>query len=78
MISWSKSAASGDVRMFSVNDVLSRNIWTQGSKSDLPVKVKEAYDRWHECISGALLSKLDSPEQEWYMFSSISDNDLWL
>ncbi|EPB79563.1 hypothetical protein ANCCEY_01383 [Ancylostoma ceylanicum] len=55
-------------RMFSVNDVLSRNIWTQGSKSDLPVKVKEAYDRWHECISGALLSKLDSPEQLWSSF----------
>ncbi|EYC12375.1 hypothetical protein Y032_0047g1446 [Ancylostoma ceylanicum] len=69
MISWSKSAASGDVRMLSVNDVLSRNIWRQDSKSDLPVKVNEAYDRWHECISGALLSKLDDQEQLWPAFA---------
>ncbi|RCN41554.1 hypothetical protein ANCCAN_12494 [Ancylostoma caninum] len=68
MISWSKSAASGDVRMLSVNDVLSRSIWTQGSKSDIPVKVKEAYDSWHECISDALLPKLDDPEQLWSSF----------
>ncbi|EPB79565.1 hypothetical protein ANCCEY_01385 [Ancylostoma ceylanicum] len=55
--------------MLSVNDVLSRNIWRQDSKSDLPVKVNEAYDRWHECISGALLSKLDDQEQLWPAFA---------
>ncbi|RCN41552.1 hypothetical protein ANCCAN_12492 [Ancylostoma caninum] len=69
MISWSKSATSGDVKMLTVNDVLSGSIWKQGSKSDLPVKVNEAYDTWHKCISGALLSKLDDLEQIWSSFS---------
>ncbi|KHJ98324.1 hypothetical protein OESDEN_01696 [Oesophagostomum dentatum] len=37
-------------------------------KDDIPMKIKDAYDAWHECISGKLVPNFDKPDKVWQTF----------